>query len=163
MAPAAFVHSRPPTSVWGQPISGHDTQVHARRQEEYLRTFRLMTSLRAMPHLPLTTFFGRTTGATDVHPSLASRAVRATAPDATDSASNLGTISRATAPVAPQVVLPAVPPLHFGYALVLGPGAQSLSGPCATVPNRLSAGPMATLTAVLRRSTGSRRGRLQNG
>src|SRR5882724_11053013 len=116
------------------------------------------------PICPSPPFFGCTPAATIVHPSLASCAVGATAPDATDSASNLGTISHATR----SSRAPGCPASSTTTALRLcpwwlGPGAQSLSGPCATVPNRLSAGPMATLTAVLRRSTGSRRGRLQNG
>src|SRR5882724_6109488 len=34
----------------------------------------------------------------------------------------------------------------------LGPGAQLLSGPCTTVSNQLSTGPMATLPAVLYRA-----------
>src|SRR5882724_10928478 len=37
----------------------------------------------------------------------------------------------------------------------LGPNAQLLSSPCATVPDRLPTGPMAILPAVLLRSTGS--------
>jgi len=49
-----------------------------------------------MLHRPSSPLFGCPPAATDVHPSVASSAVRATAPDATDAASTLSTISSAT-------------------------------------------------------------------
>jgi len=106
------------------------------------------------PICPSPPFFGHT-AATDIHPSLASGAVGATAPNASDSASTLGTISSATR----SSRTPGFPASGTTTVLRLcpwwlGPGAQSLSGPCSTIPDRLPAGPMATLPAVLCRSTG---------
>src|SRR5882724_8586048 len=85
------------------------------------------------PICPSPPFFGHTPAATDVHPCLASHAVGATTPNAIDSASNLGTISRAThssrAPGCPASGPTTTLQLHPWW---LGPSAQSLPGLCAT-------------------------------
>src|SRR5882724_30678 len=154
---------RPPTSLWGQPISGRDMQVHPGRGGVSAHSLADDLNSEKCPICPSPLFFGRTPAATDVHPHLASHAIGATAPDATDSASNLGTISHATR----SRRTPSCPASGTTTALRLcpwwlGPSAQSLPGPCTDIPDRLPARPVATLPAVLRRSTGSQRGRIQN-
>src|SRR5882724_4052863 len=147
---------RPPTSLWGQPISGRNTQVHAGGGGVSAHILADNLDSEQCPICPSPRFFGHTPAVTDIHPSLASRTVGATTPNATDSASNLSTISRAThssrAPGCPASGTTTALWLHPWW---LGPCAQSLSSPCATIPGRLPTGPVATLPAVLRRSTGS--------
>src|SRR5882724_4550655 len=95
-----------------------------------------------------------------------------TAPNATDPASTLGTIpSAAHSSRAPHATLPgttssnASTPSHTSNGTTpalrlppwqLGPDAQLLCGPCATVPKWLSTRPVATLLAVLCSPTWSR-------
>src|SRR5882724_8088919 len=87
---------RPPTSLWGQPISGRDMQVHPGGGGVSAHILADDLTSEQCPICPSPPFFGCTPAMTDVHPHLASRTVGATAPNATNSASNLGTISCAT-------------------------------------------------------------------
>src|SRR5882724_10422132 len=124
---------RPPTCLWGQPISGRDTQVHPGGGGVSAHIPADDLDSEQFPICPLPPFFGHTPAATDVHPRLASCAVGATAPDATDSASNLGTISCSTrssrAPGCPASGTTTALRLRPWW---LGPGAQSLPSPCTT-------------------------------
>src|SRR5882724_7451378 len=113
---------------------------------------------------PSSPLFSYTSPTSVVRPSLASSAIGATAPDATNPASTPSTISSATR----SICTPGRPASGTTTALWLrpwrlGPGAQLLSSPCATVPDRPPARSVATLPAVPRWTTGPWRGRLGNG
>src|SRR5882724_5941060 len=118
------------------------------------------------PVNPSSPLFGYTSPTTVTHPSLASSAIGATAldataPDTTNPASTPSTISSATH----SICTPGRPTSDTTTALWLrpwrlGPGAQLLSSPCATVPDRPPARSVATLPAVPRWTTGPRQGRL---
>src|SRR5882724_8395689 len=110
---------------------------------------------------PSSLFFGHTSPTTVVHPSLASSAIGATAPDATNPASAPSTSSSATH----SIHTPGCPTSSTTTALRLrpwwlGPSTQLLSGPGATVPDQLPTRSVATQPAVLHRSTRPQRRRL---
>jgi len=105
-----------------------------------------------MPVCPSSPFFGHTLSATDVHPVWPAvqsghrpHAMTQPAPSA-------------PFPVPPTPVAPQVARQQYHHSTWLCPWwlgqCQLLSSPCATIPNRLPTRPMATLPAVLHRSTG---------
>src|SRR5882724_9984054 len=111
---------------------------------------------------PASPLFGYTSPTTVVRPSLASSAIGATAldataPDATNPASTPRSICTPGRPASGTTTALQVDPWQ------LGPGAQLLPSPCATVPDRPPTRSVATLPAVPRWTTGPWRGRLGNG